>query len=89
MITIFNRREVLLTFSMKQQADARSSLASNDIKYIYKVFNTSTHNGSRARTGTYGKDMMMAYEYTIYVHKKDYDRANAIVNGTYEQRVVG
>ena len=82
MITVFNRREVLNTYDMKQQADARSILAQNGIDYT--VWARSPHTASLGRTsrayiGTLGMDMSHYYEYKIYVHKKDYDRAVGLI----------
>ena len=36
--------------------------------------------GSRARTGSFGENMAMAYEYTIYVAKEDLERAQLALN---------
>lgn len=84
MITIFNRKELTITYAMKEQARVRSLLAANHIPYVIKTRNqnSSTVFGSgRGHTGTFGQNMNFAYEYKIYVHKDDYDRAVAIVNG--------
>lgn len=82
MITIFNRKEVLSTFDMKLQADTRCVLAQNNIDYT--VWARSPHSASLGRTGrayvgTLGMDMNHYYEYKIYVHKKDYDRAIGLI----------
>ena len=82
MITIFNRREVLSTFDINRQADARRVLAQNGIRYT--VWARSPHTSSLGRTGrayvgTLGMNMEYYYEYKIYVHKKDYDRAIGLV----------
>ena len=78
MITIFNRKEVLTTMDMKRQASVRDVLSANGIDYIVKVSDRQTSDifaSSRTRCGSFGVDQNSAYEYKIYVHKKDYDNA--------------
>lgn len=77
MITIFNRKELLLTYSMKEQGDVRMLLAQNKIPY--KIF-TKYRGGSRGHTGTLGLHSDLLYEYRIYVHKDDYEKAYAVIN---------
>lgn len=82
MLTIFNRKELITTFSMKQQAQIRQRLQDNGIAYKCKAINrnsASPLSASRARTGTLGQDMDMAYEYVIYVCRQDYERAKGFV----------
>lgn len=83
MLTIFNRKELTTTFSIQKQSKVRSILSSNNIKYYIKTVNRnspSTFSDTRSRTGTFGQNMELAYQYIIYVHKKDYDKALAIIN---------
>lgn len=78
MLTIFNRRELLCTFSMQQQARLRDRLEARDIPYSLRTVNRnapSAFSDTRARTGTPGQTPERAYEYIIHVHKKDYDQA--------------
>ena len=79
MITIFNRKELCITFDMKEQSRVRDILAANKIDYIIKTLNRMSPSpvaaGSRARTGTFGQDTSTMYEYKIYVHKNDYEEA--------------
>ena len=83
MLTILNRRELLTTCSMEEQNRVRDILAQNHIDYRVKAVNPSaraTFAGSgRARTGSFGLDMDCAYRYYIYVHKKDYARAQSLI----------
>ncbi len=82
LLTLFNRKELITTFSMKQQAQIRQKLQANGIVYKCKAINrnsASPLSGSRARTGTLGQDINMAYEYIIYVSKQDYERAKGLV----------
>lgn len=83
MITIFNRKELTTTFSMEQQAKVRNILSQNNIKYIVKTVNRTTSSvlgTTRSKTGTLGQNIKLSYEYIIYVHKNDYDKAKSIIN---------
>lgn len=79
MITIFNRRELINTFSMSKQSEIRTLLANNKIDYIIRTVNRKSPSpfsvGSRARTGTFGENEELMYEYIIYVKKQDYEQA--------------
>lgn len=83
-ITIFNRRELLTTYDMAQQAQARAVLDAAGIPYKVRVMDRKNGQamlaGSRARTGSFGENMAMAYEYTIYVAKEDLERAQLALN---------
>lgn len=82
MITIFNRKELLITLDMKRQGDVRDMLSANGINYKVKVTNreNSALIGSRiGRVGSLGRNQNLVYEYKIYVHKKDYDYALGLI----------
>ena len=82
MITIFNRKELLVTFDMKRQSDIRDTLAANGIEYTIKVTNRQSAaviGSGRARTGSFGMKSKLSYEYKFYVHKKDYDNAVRLI----------
>ena len=82
MITIFTRKELLITFDVKHQNHIRDILSANGIKYAVKVTNRQNAailGSSRARTGSFGVNTDMSYEYKIYVHKKDYDQAMSLI----------
>lgn len=82
MILIFNKKELVSTFSMKVQSEIRKALQLAGIDYKCKVINrnsASPFSDSRVRTGTFGQNLNMAYEYIFYVHKQDYDRAKILV----------
>ena len=75
MITIFTRKELLVTTNMGQQAEVRNILSANKIAYTVKVTNlqsSSFFGSDRARFGSLGISVKHSYEYKIYVHKKDY-----------------
>lgn len=79
MVTIFNRRELLSTFSIKEQGEIRDILSQNNIDYHMKTVNRNSPSamsaGSRGRTGTCGQNPAYECEYTIYVKKGDYEAA--------------
>ena len=83
-ITIFNRRELLTTYDMAQQAQVRTALDAAGVAYKVRVVDRKNGQamlaGSRARTGSFGENMAMAYEYTIYVAKEDLERAQLALN---------
>ena len=82
MMTIFTRKELLITLDMKHQANVRDILSANGIDYTVKVTNRQTAaviGSSRARVGSFGMNQNFAYEYKIYVHKKNYDNALRLI----------
>lgn len=85
MLTIFNRKELTITYDMKRQADVRALLLQHGIGYDVHVTNRRSPSplslGSRGILGTFGESLQLEYEYRIYVHRSDYDRAFAIING--------
>ena len=84
MIWILNRREVMITFSMKKQAEIKDLLSRYNIAYTTKTTNLlyrSRMGSSRARTINLGHNSDYTYEYKIYVKRKDYDKAKAIIDG--------
>jgi len=84
MITIFNRKEIYLTYSMSELAKIRDKLSQGNIKYYVKTINRMSPSpfarGTRSRTGSFGQNMDLNYEYIIYVHKKDYKQAKYVIN---------
>lgn len=82
MITIFNRREVLITMDMKRQADARNILFQNSIDYKVKTINiqgASIFDSRRGHSCNFKVKPAYSYEYKIYVHKKDFEKARYLV----------
>ena len=82
MITVFNRKELLITFDMKRQADICEILSSKGIDYAVKTTNLQSSapaGAQRARTGNYGIDQKYSYEYKIYVRKEDFDRVSNLI----------
>ncbi len=83
MLTIFNRRELTITYDLARQAEVRERLVQNGIQYTVRVINRKSSSpfaaGMRARTGTFGEKLQLEYQYIIYVRKSDYEKAAAII----------
>jgi hypothetical protein len=82
MITIFNRKELLITLDMNRQSTVRDILSANGIDYDVKVTNlqsASVIGVGRRRSGSFGINQNYTYEYKIYVHKKDYANAMRLI----------
>ena len=83
MITLFNRKELLITYDMKLQSEVRTILRDHKIKYDVKVKNllspSPMHVGTRAHAGSLGMDLTKSYEYKIYVRKADYESALELI----------
>lgn len=79
MITLFNRKELTVTYDINEQARVRTLLAGEGIDYFVKTVNrlsaSSFAAGSRVRTGTYGQNTEAMTEYIIYVKKAEYEKA--------------
>ena len=84
MLTIFNRKELCITYSLEEQANIRNILCENQIDYQIKTVNRRSPSpvaaGTRARTGTFGENPGLAYEYIIYVKKDDYEKASHVIS---------
>lgn len=92
MITVFNRENVYVGIDMLTCAEVRETLAQNKIDYTYKVRNRlgswSSGGGSvRGRTGSMGMSSDRMYEYEVYVHKKDYEKARYILRDVIVRRI--
>lgn len=85
MITIFNRKELLITYDMKEQSEVRTILRDHKIKYNVKVKNLLSPSifstSGRTYTGSRGIDLTKSYKYKIYVKKADYEEAIVLLNG--------
>ena len=82
MITIFNRKELLITLDMNRQSTVRDILSANGIDYDVKVTNLQSASAigvGRRRAGSFGINQNYTYEYKIYVHKKDYGNALRLI----------
>lgn len=66
MLTVFNRRELTITFSKEEQAKICAVLDENKIKFQLKIINRNRLVMPDAR-GSEGNDRNI--EYVFYVHK--------------------
>lgn len=78
MITIFNRKELFVTFNMEQQGLIRDRLKANNVDYRIRV--VSGGSSSRTRINHFGGHTSLDTQYIFYVKKKDYDEACAVIN---------
>lgn len=80
MIHVFNRKEVLITYSMEEYAKAKEILVQNHIDYIVNTKNLSSPSPlGGSRDHTYGLDLSRCLEYKIYVNKTDYEMAKHLL----------
>ncbi len=79
MITVFNRRELIVTMDMKRQADIRNILADNNIDYVVKTTDLQRAESTRGYTGRVGINQDYSCEYKIFVHKSEYEKAAALI----------
>lgn len=84
MITVFNRKELISTYDKKKQAEVRDLLSQFKIPYSINVINRKSPSpfgaGSRARTGTFGENLQLEYQYIIFVRTVDYEKADAVIS---------
>lgn len=82
MITLFNRRELTVTLSMKRQSEIRKLLAANHIDYRLKTRgqgDSLIRADVRTLFGSAGINPEHQYIYTFYVHKNDYEKALHVI----------
>ena len=78
MLKIFNRRELVVVTSAEKLFRIREALAANGIECWSKVPGGWGAASARDR-GFAGLNVTAHAVYNIYVHKNDYDRANAVL----------
>lgn len=78
MIHMFNRRELLLTSNMQQQAKVRDMLAANGIECFVKA-RSAVGSFGRSRTVLPGMRTGAMYQYYIYVKRTDYEKAKYLI----------
>ena len=78
MITIFNRKELIVLVSMQKLFHVREALANAGIESHVKSSGAMPFTAGR-KHGIPFVDQDSAYTYTIYVHKENYDRAAAAI----------
>lgn len=83
MITIFNRKELIITYDVQKQMEVRDKLWAAGIEYDVITKNITSPSpfstGSRGM-GTFGINSNFLNEYKIYVKKVDYDLAVKVIN---------
>ena len=74
----FNSEEVYIGYSQEDLLKVRECLEIEHIKYGYRIMN---HSGqSRGRSGTFGLNTNFERQYQVYVKRKDYERAQYLVD---------
>lgn len=80
---IWNKKEVFVGNSLQRFNEVRYKLSSNGIKHEYKIVDSASPSyfgsSNRARMGTFDVNMDYTKTYYIYVHKNDYDNAQALL----------
>lgn len=76
-MNIFNRRELYITRRLPDLNRVLECLSTNSIQYMTKT-NTITNPGRSHGVPFIGADY--TYEYRVYVHKNDYDKAKQAVS---------
>ena len=83
MITVFNRRSLYFGNDINEVNFIREILEINSVKYYYKVKNRMNDFGNRgsvrSSVGSLGNDITKMYEYEIFVHKNDFQRAEKLI----------
>ena len=74
MITVFNRRELMITLSMEEQMAARQCLSDAGLNYVLRTKNITASSHQMGHLGIHPQAVL---EYRIYVHREDEDRARA------------
>lgn len=80
MITIFNRKELLVTMDMDKQANVRSILSNAKIDYQLKTNSVRTSSFPSPNARVLPSGMKQNYEYTFYVKKQDFDQAFYLIS---------
>ena len=82
MVTIFNRKELIVTMEMDRQSEVRNILSQNGIDYTVKITNLEAEpmiGNRRGVVGSFGINQDYSYEYKIYVHKKDFEKVTYLI----------
>ena len=81
MIHIFNRKELLMSYDLRQVSDLRELLRANRIDYYVKVSgprSVASIGAGRNRMYSFGHDSNLE-RYTVYVHKTDWKYAQHLL----------
>ena len=77
MITVFNRKELLVTTNMEEFARVMDILDQNRIEYDIKVNDSTDRNWGHS--SQLGINRNLACLYYVYVRKRDYDHASYLI----------
>lgn len=78
MITVFNRKELVTTYSMEEQANIREKLKANKIDYRLETINKNSN--MRGNIVIIGQNVKESHEYIFYVNKRDYENAKFTIS---------
>ncbi|KXL52535.1 hypothetical protein CLNEO_19440 [Anaerotignum neopropionicum] len=79
MITIFNRKELIITYSMEKQSKIRNLLAEHNIDYSISTLGNMMQSHD-SNFSSFGIRVNPPTEYRIYVKKQDYEKAVHLLN---------
>lgn len=83
MITMLNRKELIATFQIKEQARVRNILQENNIDYLIKTVDRTSPApmaaGLRGGVEELKREENSMLEYVIYVGKEDYQKARKCI----------
>ena len=82
-MNIFTKREVFITRTLNEMNRVRGCLETNGIKHDVKT-NYNTSAGRNRGIPFINTDYL--YEYRIYVHKNDLERAKYVINRKNDKR---
>ncbi|WP_304507422.1 hypothetical protein [Anaerotignum sp.] len=77
MITIFNRKELIITYSLEKEAKIRNLLSTHNIDYTISTLGNMMRNITPSSLDI---RIDVPTEYKIYVKRKDYEKAVHILN---------
>ena len=76
MISIFTRRELVVLASQEKLSRVREALSAAGIRSAVRI-RDGARGAERARSGITGVRPDALYQYTVYVHRNDFERARA------------
>lgn len=76
---LFNSEEVYVGYSLDELAKVRECLATEKIKYKYRVVNINARAGMRLQ-GSFGNNIKYDRQYYVSVQRQDSERAKYLVN---------
>ncbi|NLY70963.1 MAG: hypothetical protein GX076_04695 [Clostridiales bacterium] len=81
---LFKKEDVYIGYSFDDLSKVRGALDNEGIKHSYRVRSHSGQWSSRGTRrgmfGSFGMNMNYEKQYTVYVHRKDVERAKYLIN---------